>query len=139
MMPIVFYFLAKAFQSPGTPCSPCTFVPWVVLVLVYTFCAAHRSAERLCSDYLRIGIHVTAVALLYTQAKPLAYACSVFSLLFCARHLATDVASTCAFSLAAVVALPFLCPYALDAESQLSALVWAEAVDIVYYVASRLI
>lgn len=139
MVPVAFFLLAHAFQAQGTASRECIFVPWAVFILVYILCAIHRKTDILCIDSLKIGIFITSVAMVFVQRRELAYACSLCSLLRCAWDLATDVYSTCAFGIAAVIALPMLCPLAIPVDTQLKAIVLTEFFQIVYFFVRRLI
>jgi len=134
MFQIPFVALARILETKEAAPVQCIFGPWALFALVY-MATASRPLDRLCYDALKIGIHVTALAILFPH--PACFACSIHSVLSCMQDLATDAVSTCAYSLLAVCALPFMaqsCSYEIQAETQLVAIAWTELVGIVHYI-----
>lgn len=139
MYNLPFLALAQIFTNRDSAPTQCIFGPWALFVVLYILTAS-KPTNPMCSDLLRIGLSVTALAGLYPH--PLCYACSLHSLLACMQDLATDTASICAYSLFAACAVPILaqsCNYFISVEVQLVAIVWTEGMRLVHFMTWRLI
>ena len=138
MMCIVYLLLMRVFHTDSAPCRACVFFPWLGLVLVVVF--SMRRAEIVCMDLLRLGAHVTVLAMMYPYSAPHAFACSLNALLCCSWALCRDDVSSCivcVFTVSALSAMAHGCPYAVQPEAQLEALCVSQAVEFVCEMVSR--
>jgi hypothetical protein len=141
MTSVVFIAIMRAFQTEGIPCRVCIFTPWVVLLSLCLFSALFRRAEAVCVDLVRLGLHATALAVLFPFSASQTYACSLHALMVCSWSLCRSDVSACVVCLYGVVTLMVLahhCPYRIDANEQLYAMAWPSSVDMVFWLLQRL-
>jgi len=101
-----------------------------------------RRAEYMCADMLRLGVHVTVLALLFPHSASHAFACSLNALMYCSWAMCRDEVSACVQCLFMVGALSWVahtCPSAIGFETQLNALLITDAVDLASSAMHRLI
>ncbi len=141
MSSVAFVALMRAFQTEGTPCRVCVFAPWAALLTLCLVSAAFRRIEAVCVDMVRLGLHATALAVLFPYSASLAYACSLHALMACSWSLCrSDVSScvVCLYGVATLLALAHQCAFRIDAGDQLYAMAWPSSVDMVFWLLQRL-
>ena len=142
MTSVAFVGIMRMFQTEGAPCRLCVFSPWVALRALCMCSALFRRAEAVCVDLVRLGLHVTALAILFPYSSPLAYACSVHALVVCGWSLCRSDVSACVVCLYGAVTLLALvryCPFRVDVDQQLYAVAWPSSVDMAVWLVQRLI
>ena len=140
MIPLAFLALMRAFHAEGTPCRACVFWPWLALLVICASGMLYRRADAVCTDLMRLGLHVTALAMLYPHGAHQTFACSLHALLACSWALCRDDLSACAlclFGVCAVSALAHSCSFAVDREAQLNAMAWPCIVEALYMLVRR--
>ena len=142
MTSVAFVGIMRMFQTEGVPCRVCVFSPWAVLLGLCACSALFRRAEAVCVDLVRLGLHATAIAILFPYSSPLAYACSVHSLVVCGWSLCrSDVSAcvVCLYGVTTLLALVHYCPFRVDVDQQLYAVAWPSSVDMAVWLLQRLL
>ena len=140
MISVAFLGLMRAFHVEGTPCRACVFLPWAALLCICLAGCVFRRTEAVCADLVRLGIHATALAVIYPYSAHQAYACSLHALMVCAWSLSRDDVSTsvmCLFGIGAMSTLAHECPIATSADFQLNAMAWPGVIELAYGVVLR--
>jgi hypothetical protein len=117
-----FILFTGLFDNPIEPSILCILGPWLALA---PFLDAALG--------LRVAVHLTAIATLWPH--PMAYACNLCSLLLCARRAPL---AACAAVGAALLAYTECCPCGAPSETQVLAIMWAEAVEAAHFIALKL-
>lgn len=141
MSSVAFITIMRAFQTEGTPCRVCIFAPWVALLSLCLFSALFRRTEAVCVDLVRLGLHATALAVLFPYSASQTYACSLHALMVCSWSMCRSDVSTCVMCLYGTVtllALAHQCPFRIDAGEQLYAMAWPSSVDIGVWILQRM-
>ena len=132
MSRIVYILLMRAFHADSIPCRACVFWPWVALAVICMLPV--KRVEFVCTDLLRVGIHVTVIALLFPHSAPHAFACSVNALMYSSWAMCRDDVSSCIQCLFVVLSMSWVahtCPHAVSLETQLDALLIPDVVEYV--------
>ena len=142
MTSVAFLAIMRLFQTQGTPDRVCIFAPWAVLLGLCLVSSLFRRVEAVCEDLVRLGMHATALAIMFPYNASQTYACSLHALIVFAWSLCRSDISACVVSLYGVVTLLVLShqyPFIIDANAQLYALAWPSTVDFVFLVIQRLL
>ena len=140
MLSFTFLALMQAFHSEGIPCRECVFSPWLVLLCICAMGLLFQKIEVVCVDLLRIGLHVTLLAILFQNGAQQTFACSVHALLVCSWALCRDDISSCIvclFGVCTTLALAHSCSFAVAPVQQLNAMAWPGLVDAMCFVLHR--
>ena len=141
MISVVFLGLMYAFHAEGIPSRACVFLPWAALLCICLCGSLFRRMDAVCTDLVRLGMHVTALAVLYPSSAHTAYACSLHALMVCAWSLSRDEISACVmclFGIVAVTGLSHECPIATSADIQLNAMAWPGIIELGFKAVQRL-
>ena len=120
-MHAAFLLFTALLENHVEPSALCVFGPWLPLVALALW----------DESVLRLAVHLTALATLWPH--PVAYACSLCALLCYAQHSAASMAAAAASLLLYV----HHCPCGAPSETQVIAIMWAEAVEAAYFIAAR--
>ena len=122
-MHIAFLAFSSLLENHVPATEVCVFAPWAAMLWL----ALSGGAA------LRFAVHLTALATLWPH--PVAYACSLCSLFsFAQQNL-----GTMALTGAAMLLYAQHCPCGAPSETQIIAIIWAEAVEMACFIAMRLL
>ena len=133
-----FVALTSLVESSSQPSALCVFGPWLAVAATYAIAAPPRADTTL--ELLRVSVHVVALSAFYPH--PDSSLCSLCALLLCAQSLATDTRTAVALTALMLLGTPLYtmhCPCVADADKQISSMLWAETMQLLYWIIRRVI
>lgn len=122
-MHAAFLAFTSLLENNVQPTEICIFGPWIAMAF-----AAFWGGST-----LRFAIHLTTVATLWPH--PTSYACSLCSFIRFAQHSMLTAATAGAI----LLLYAQQCPCGAPSETQIIAILWTEAVEATYFIATRLL